>query len=160
MRYLAIMLSIFVGSVGGVVFLGTVGWLLPSSFANLGLHGTLLSMVGSSILAVGWLRSYFEPTSTGKRSLGSLLIQGFAISLGLRGLFELAVAVFGAPTPEQMTWGGKVVVEGGAMTAAGWILLIRGHVESGVAGTLFCATTALVAAIVRGVTGRSASPGK
>jgi hypothetical protein len=148
MKLLSTTVSLLLGIVIGMVLFAAVGSLLPSLFVNLGLYGTLLSVVSAAVVTIPWLRRSASRPSADKPSIGSMLIRGFALAVAFRVVLEIAFVVLGVPNPEQMTWGNQVVIAGGRRTSEGWFLLVRGCIESGLAGLLLCGSVAIVAELI------------
>jgi hypothetical protein len=140
--------TLLLGIVGGGMLLAIVGWALPSLFLNLGMHGTLLSAISTAVVMIPWIYRDVSRRSSHTRSISLMLARGFVIAIAFRVIFEVFFAVFGAPSPEQMTWGGEVIIDGGRRTALGWRLVAQGVLESGLAGLILCGAVALTSDLV------------
>lgn len=148
MKLLTGILSLVVGVVVGIAVLAAATWLAPGLLVNLGLHGTLLCVASTLVVVIPWLYSKAALSSGESPSVGSLLLRAFAVGVAFRILFELGFVVFGVANPEQMTWGNQVVIAGGRRTRDGWALLIRGCIESGLAGLVLSGAVAIVAELI------------
>jgi hypothetical protein len=157
MKLLTGIVSLTVGVAVGITVLAAAASLLPGLVVNLGLHGTLLCVVSTLVVAIPWLRKRATLASADRPSVGSMLARAFAVGVAFRVLLELGFVVFGVANPEQMTWGNQVVIAGGRRTLEGWVLLVRGCIESGLAGLVLCGAVAIVAELIDRIRGLRAA---
>ncbi len=127
---------LFVGLILGLGLLAATSLFIPSLFSNLGLHGTLLATFSVFSLLPSWFFQRNKSALIVRSSALGILSRVFFVSVLLFSLVELAFGIYGAPNPEWMTWGDKVVIANGQRTFEGWALILRGIFEGGLAGLI------------------------
>lgn len=122
--------------------------IFPYLVINLGLEGTIISLLCALLLTIPWL---YKKSSQGWRqgpSVRSLLAQSIAIGFAAGAAVEFILIFFSGPNPEMMTWANKVVIYNGQVTLDGWIVTLRGCLESAFVTFLFCVTVAIIAKLM------------
>jgi len=147
--------SLLIGIIVGLAALGAVGLLFPSLFINLGLHGTIVSVLATPAVMIPWLKSRHSLSLSERSKVVSLLLKAFVVGTILGILIQVGFIFFGGPNPEMMTWGDKVVISGGRKTLAGWVLDARGCLENGLASLILSGCVVSVSLVIDRIKRRS-----